>query len=837
MRFLLDLAWRDLRSGGRPLWVFAACLVLGVALVAAGGALYRQAAGSLQADVRALFGGDIQVRHDRPLDEAALDWMRGRGTVSRLVQLRTMLRSEDGRAQLVELQSVDAAYPLYGALALEPSAPLDTLLALRDGAWGIALDAVLARRLGLEPGDRVEVGDAVLQVRARVLQQPDRSLRPEWNGAPVMVADGALAATGLVQPASRVEYRYRVRTGERPAAWREAFMAAFPKVDAEVHTVQERSDHFARMLDQVGSGLLLVGFSALFIGGLGVFNSVKAYLDGKLATLATLRALGLRDGRVAAVVLLQVLMLALAASLAGAVIGGALAVGGVQLAAGRAPMVLAPAALAGPLAAAVLFGVVTALAFALPALGRALAVSPAALFRGIDGNVLRTPRRAWLATAVAGGVLLALLLWVLPDARFGLVFVGAVALLLVLLEGVLQVLRTVAGRALASGRWRPSFELRVALSGLQRPGSPLRASLLSLGSALTLLVACTLVVAAVLRTVNETVPQQAPALVFHDVQQDQLALLEEAVRAAPSLQRLQTAPLVLGRIAAVNGESLRDSADPRRRREARDEQKLSHRAGNIDDVIVTHGAWWPEEHRGRALVALEDREANQVGARVGDRVSFDIMGTLVEAEVAAIYAQRRYQSRLWLEALFSPGVLDPFVTRHVGAAFIASPDEAIAVQDRLAETAPNIASVRTQALLDTVRDLMARASAGLAVIAAACLGASLLVLASVVAASRSRQVYESSVMHALGARLSSLRRVLRWEYALLALVTASFAVVVGSALAVSLLRLRLEMDAGGLYWTGAVTAFAVSVVSLGAGAQVLLAQLRLTPASLLRSGG
>ena len=109
-------------------------------------------------------------------------------------------------------------------------------------------------------------------------------------------------------------------------------------------------------------------------------------------------------------------------------------------------------------------------------------------------------------------------------------------------------------------------------------------------------------------------------------------------------------------------------------------------------------------------------------------------------------------------------------------------------------------------------------------------------LAGVVAASRERQVYEASVMHTLGARMASLRRVLHWEYALLALVTATFAVVMGSARAAALLRLRLELDAGGLYWTGAVTAFAVSVLSLAVGAQVLLAQLRLMPASLLRSG-
>jgi putative ABC transport system permease protein len=375
----------------------------------------------------------------------------------------------------------------------------------------------------------------------------------------------------------------------------------------------------------------------------------------------------------------------------------------------------------------------------------------------------------------------------------------------------------------------------VALAGLQRPGSPLRASLLSLGSALTLLVACTLVVAVLLRTVNETVPQQAPALVFYDVQTDQLETLRTVLAGAPSLQRVQTAPLVLGRLAAVNGEALRDSADGGRRIEARDEHKFSHRAGNIDDVIVVRGAWWPAGHRGAPQVAMEDREADQLGLQVGDRLRFEILGQPVEAELAAIYSQRRFQSRLWLEGIFSDGVLDPFVTRHVGAAYLSAED-AIAVQDRLAAAAPNIASVRTAAMLEATRGLMARASGGLAVIAGACLAASLLVLASVVAASRSRQLYEASVMHALGARVSSLRRVLQWEYTLLALVTAGFALLVGSALALALLRWRLELDAGGLYWTGALTALGVSALSLGAGARVLMAQMRLSPAALLRGG-
>ncbi len=835
MRFLFSLAWRDLRASGRHLWIFCACLVLGVALVAAGGGLYRQVADALRNDARLLFGGDLEVQHTAPLGEDVRAWMDGRGQVSRLVELRTMLRTGDGRSQLIELQSADAHYPLYGTVELAPAGDLAAALGQRDGAWGAAIDGALAQRMDLAVGDRVEVGELSLVVRAVVVRQPDRSLRADWSGAPVLVADGSLQASGLVQPLSRVQYHYRVRTAEPAAVWRDAFVAAFPDINADVRTFEERSQRMAEVLGQIGSGLLLIGFSALFIGGLGVFNSVQAYLQGKLGTLATLRALGLRDGRLAALVLLQILMLALLASGAGVLIGNALAVAGTWAAAQRLPLAPLLQALWAPSAVALGFGVLTALAFALPALGRALSVSPAALFRGIDGARLRTPRRAWLLTGAAAALVAALVVTSVPDARFGAAFVVTTVVLLVVLDGITRLLRRLARAALARPSWHLPLELRLALAGLQRADSPLRAALLSLGAALTLLVACALVVAALLRTVNETVPDNAPALVFYDVQTEQIPLLRATLQAQPGLRQVTTAPLVLGRVAAVNGEALRDSEDGERVREARDEQKLSNATGNIDDVVLREGAWWPSGHQGAPQVAMEDREADQLGLKVGDRVRFDILGAPVEAELVAIYSQRRMQARLWLEAIFSDGVLDPYITRHVGAAHL-DPAGAQRAQDALAAVAPNIASVRTESLLVETRALMARASGGLALVAGVCLAASLLVLASVVASSRARQVFEATVMHAVGARLSSLRRVLYWEYLLLALLTAGFAMAAGSGLATALLRWRLDLDPAGLYWTGALTALGVSAVSLGLGARYLLAQMRLNPAMLLRDG-
>lgn len=834
--WLLELAWRDLRAGGRPLVVFALCLMLGVALVAAGGVLHRQLAGALQGEVRALFGGDVELQSEQPLPADERAWWQRQGRVAEVLQLRTMLRAPDGRSQLVELMSAEPAYPLVGRLRLEPAQPLADALALRGGRHGIAVDPVLAQRLGLVPGSAVGLGDLTLEVRALIRHQPDRSLRAEWRGAPVLVSDAALAASGLVQPASRLEHKLRVVLPDAadPGAARRAFYAAFPRSTAELRTVADRSDRIASLLGQVASGLLLVGFTALFIGGLGVFNSVQAYLQGKLATWATLRAVGLRDAALARLVLAQIAMLALASSAVGVLLGIGLALAALAVAAERLPLAWSAGAAVAPALLGLAFGVLTALVFAWPAVARALSVSPAALFRGLDGTVLRTPRRAWAVTASLGGAGLALMLLWLPDTRFGLALIAAVALLVGLLLGLVRGLAA-AARSLLARELALPFELRVALAGVARPGSPMRPALLSLGTSLTLLVACTVVVGSLLRTLAETVPQQAPGLVFHDLQAGERPLLEAAVAGATSLTKLETAPLVLGRVVAVNGEDLQASADERRQRAARDEHKLSHRSQAIDEVLLQQGAWWPAGWRGAPRVAMEDREVAQLGLRLGDRVRFEILGQVVEAELVAVYGQKRLQSRLWLEAVFSDGVLDRFITREVGAAWLSEAD-AIAVQDRLAASAPHVVTVRTHALLQATRTLLGQAGTAMAVAAGACLLASLLVLASVVTASRARQVYEASVMHAVGARVGSLRRVLRWEYTLLGGVTAAFAVLCGGALAQGLLWWRLDVDGSGLLGLGAAVAVATCALSLGAGAHWLLRGLRVSPARLLRAG-
>lgn len=180
--------------------------------------------------------------------------------------------------------------------------------------------------------------------------------------------------------------------------------------------------------------------------------------------------------------------------------------------------------------------------------------------------------------------------------------------------------------------------------------------------------------------------------------------------------------------------------------------------------------------RGAPLVAMEDREADQIGLRVGDRLRFRIFGEPVEATRAAIYGQRRFQSRFWLGAVFSDGVLDPFITRYVGAAFMDDTN-GFEAQERIAATMPNVVTVHATSSLDEATSLLGKASAGLAVVAGVTLLASLLMLASVMADARVRHVYDATVRHVLGARIAVIRTGLWLEYALL---VTNFALALGA---------------------------------------------------------
>ena len=849
-RFLL----RDLigHRGSRALHLLATSLFLGVLLISACTGLLALVRDGIASEERQLFGGDIEVEVREPLDAAALEWIDARGTVSRLIEFRTMLGTNDDEFTVIELQSVDDHYPLYGNVSFEPAM---TLAEATDNL-GAAIDPALAFDLGLKVGDMVTIGNTTVTVRAIIQGQPDRSFAADVRGPPVLVSEQTLDATGLIVPTSRVEYEYRVRL-EGPNINTDAgvfgdttsflndWRAAFPNNTAELNTVEERNDRVSERLNEVAAVLLLIAVATLLVGGLGVANGVAAWMHSRRSDLATLSAIGARDGWRANIMVIEILIVSLLSSLLAALIGAAIAFAVSRSLSSGLPVATTPALLVWPTLVSMAFGTLAALAFAAPNLARSLSTEPAKLLRGDTEHDIRSALslRAKVACAALALAAAMALIALVPDRVIGIGFVIAMILLYAALSGLVVLIRRVARRVVQSGKLDKRFAARRALAGMDQPGSPLRPLLLSLGIATTLLVAATIVIVAMLRLLDSTVPSRAPSLAFYDIQKPDIAAFENTVTNAPGVTDVQTVPLVLGRLKLVNGEPLSSREDASEALEANDEHKLSYRSDRVDNIRASSGKLWLRDYQGPPLVAMEDREAAQIGVKVGDALTFSILGETLEAELVAIYAQGNFETRFWFEALFSPGVLDDFITRYVGIAF---QDDAmsndnngiptdIAAANAISTQFPAVVTIRTSRGLAAAKRILNAAALAVSMVALTSLLASLLVLASVVAANRQRQLQEAAILHAIGSRHRSLMQALGIEYLLLGIVVAVFATIVGGVLGTVVATLWLELPVGVFTWlSGAAVAVAIAGLCLTAGAIWVARSLSVSPARLLR---
>jgi len=329
LRLAARLACRELRGGLKGFRLLLACLALGVAAIAAVASMNAAVTDGLRADARPLLGGDLDVRLTQRLPTSAeAAYLRATSAAySAIIEMRTMARPEtdDGRSAMVELKVVDAAYPLIGRLELTPAVPLQNLMARRDGAWGAVAEPTLLSRLGLAPGDRIRVGEASFVLRGAVDREPDRVASVAAFGPRLMIAEDALAATGLVQPGSLFRHASRIllADGEKAEAWTTAARAAFPEAGWQIRGTADAAPGIERFVDRLSMFLGFAGLTTLLIGGLGIAGAERTYLESKARTIAILKCVGAPGGLVMGSYLLQLMLLAALGTLLGLVLGAA----------------------------------------------------------------------------------------------------------------------------------------------------------------------------------------------------------------------------------------------------------------------------------------------------------------------------------------------------------------------------------------------------------------------------------------------------------------------------------------------------------------------------------
>ena len=828
----LTLGWktllRDLRAGELRLLMVA--VTLAVASLTAVGFFADRLNGGLQRDALQLLGGDAVVRSDGQIPVAFVEKAQALGlkTVS-TVTFPTMARARDedgGASKLVAFKGVPDGYPLRGNMTvadtLDSAGQTTRDIPAPGTAWA---DASLLDSLGLKPGQPLLMGDARFTISRVIVQEPDRGAGFISFSPRVMINQLDVAATGLIQPASRTNYRFAV-AGDSKAVkayvqWAEAELkkpdAATRLRGARLESLESGSPEMRQTLDRAEKFLNLVALLAALLSAVAVAIVARSFAAKHLDDCAMLRVLGQPQRTIALAYTFEFVLAGLIASALGVALGFAVHYAFVLLLAGLVSSTL-PAATLWPVAFGMGMGLTLLLAFGLPPVLQLASVPPLRVIRRDVGN-LKPVSLLVLGVGILGFA--ALLLAASSDLKLGLIavggFAGAVVVFAAASYAAVRLLRASVSETTAP-RW-------LVLATRQLSARPAYAVVQTSALAVGLLALMLLVLLRtdLISSWRQATPADAPNRFVINVQPDQGEAFQQALRDG-GVKKFDWYPMIRGRLVAINGKDITPDnfEDDRAKRLVDREFNLSNSAEKPGHNQVVEGRWTANEAN---AVSVEEGLAKTLGLKLGDSLRFDIAGQTSEAKITSLRKVDWGSLHVNFFVMYPVAQLPAEVPVTFISAFrapeavapVAGQARAPSFDNALVKAFPNITNVDMSATLAQLQRVLDQVIRAVEFLFGFTLAAGLVVLFAAITATREERAREFAIMRAVGARASLLRQVQRAELAGVGLLAGFLASMVALAVGWGLARYVFDFS-----WTGSWTvplfgSLAGAVLALSAG--------------------
>jgi len=776
LKIAFRFAMRELRGGLRGFRVFLACLALGVAAIAAVGTVRAGIEAGLEKEGAALLGGDAEVEFTyRFAREDELAWLGTISTqVSETVDFRSMVvveRGENTERGLSQIRAVDSAYPLVGKVTLDPEIPLDAALA----DHGVVLERILADRLGLVAGDTVKLGTQTFTLRAILERYPDNASGGFGLGPRTIVLTSDLKGTGLLEEGSMFSTNYRLTLPPNPnlEALEKATEDQFRDQGLRWRDSRRGAGGTARFVERIGAFLILMGLSGLAVGGVGVSAAVRAYLSGKTSVIATLKTLGATRNTVFLTYFIQIGILTILGVAIGLALGGTIPLLAAPLIAEALPIPSDFTLQIAPLAEAALYGILAALIFTLWPLARTEQIRPATLFRDAFGTTNRLPALRYLiATALLLAALIGAAVWFSGTVWLTLWTAGGIAGALFILV-IAAFFARITAKALAK-RTRGWPTMRLALNAIGARGGETTSVVLSLGLGLAVLSAVGQIDGNLRASFSDELPEVAPSYFFVDIQPDQIDGFKARLDGDKDVRKVDSAPMLRGVITQINGENAEDVAGGHW--VVRGDRGVTYAAALPEGSDITEGAWWPEDYAGPPLMSFAAEEGAEIGLKLGDTVTVNILGRDITATIASFRNVSWETGGIGFVMTMNPSALQGAPHSWISTVYASPESEAKILRD-LATMYPNITAIRIRDVIDQVIEVVNGISAATRYAALATLVTGFLVLIGAALAGERARTYEAAVLKTVGAT----RTRILWSFALRAALLGLAAGIVALA--------------------------------------------------------
>jgi putative ABC transport system permease protein len=860
---------RESRGSFGRLAFFVACLAVGVAAVVAVAGLSSSLDDGLRSEARQLLAADLRIEGSRPLppgiDLAKVGLSGARRT--EVVEMVTIVvagkksgagNTAPARSQLVELKVIDGDYPFYGKLDLRPAGPLSALL---DPESAVVAPELLSR-LGLAVGDRLEIGSQTFRIAGQVLSEPDHMSISLTLGPRVFLSAAGLARTTLAGRGSRIDHKTLIqlppgmKSSELAAAVRRLRRALPHPSYYRIETYKEGQPALRENFDRVGRFLGLVALLSLFVGGIGVAQSVRAWLASRLDAVAVFKCLGMRPREILTLYLGQTALLGLLGSLVGMAAGVVVELTLPRLFSDLIPHELIRPFQPGALLRGLALGVGVAILFSLPPLAGVLRVPAARVLRR-DAEPLPRNRPVSFATtfALLAGIFAMASVQAASLLR-GAQFTGGILLVTAALAGAAFGITRLAARLPRNFRvWRhlawARLSLRHGLAALGRPGAGTVGAIVALGLGVLTVLGMSLVERRLAREISAELPAGAPSAFLVDIQPDQWSGVQRLLKEAGAT-RVESVPVVMARLSAIDGKGVEQLSLAQGEDRARDEgrrpgagrrgggqrwaltreQRLTYMERLPEDNVVVAGKLWSDPRR--AEVSLEEEFARDLSVGLGSVLTFDIQGVPLDLTVTSLrhVDWRTFGINFFL--VVEPGVLESAPQQRLAVAHLPPGGEQRA-QDLLAARYPNVTVLRIREILEKIVKVLRRISLGIRFLGGFTVVAGIAILAGAISAGAAQRGHEVALLKTLGMTRKGVAASFAVEYALIGLVAGLIGTVGATVLAWMIVTQGFELRWDLPVFSPAIAIAGSIALTILAGLAASARALERRPVEVLRS--
>lgn len=816
---------RDARAGELRVLFFA--LVVAVAASTAIGYFGARLNGAMMLRATEFLGADLLLEGSSPARPEQIRSGTDLGLEhAQVVEFSSVIATDNG-IQLSSIKAADDVYPLRGQLksAPAPFAPETSGGGPKPGeAW---VEARLLTALSLKIGDSIDVGMKPLTLTRVLTYEPDRASNFYSLTPRVLINLDDLAATGVVQPGSRVSYRELWRGNARALETYRQLIKPGLAANQRIQDARDGNRQIGGALGKAERYLNMASLVAILLAGVAVALSATRFATRRFDASALLRCLGLSRRETMMLFSLQLTVLGLLASISGAAIGWLAQLGLFALLHDLLPSDVPPGGLF-PAFAGIGTGLVALAGFALPPLAALGRVPP---LRVLRRDMLPIPSSTWMVYGAALAAL-GLIMWRLSlDLLLTFALLGGGMIAALVLGGLLLLLLKSLRRMLA----RASLPWRLGLGQLLRHPLAAAGQSLAFGLILLSMALIALLRGELLDTWQNQLPKNAPNyFALNILPADKQAFTDRLI--SLSAQSAPLYPVVPGRLISINGEPVQQivSKDSAGDRAIQRDLSLTWAADLPAGNKLTAGHWWqdqiPDEVPG---VSVEGKVAESLKLKLGDHMVFSVGGVNREAKVTSLREINwdNFQPNFFM--IFQPGTLKDLPATYLTSFYLSAGHDQQIVD--LSRSFPAVTILQVEALLEQLRSILAQVTLAVEYVLLFVLAAGMAVLFSGLQATLDERIRQGALLRALGAERQLLVKARRIEFGLLGAVSGLLAALGSEVVSLVLYRFAFDLPWHPHPWLLLLPLIGAVLIG-GAGVFGTRRALNASPLTVLREG-